>query len=168
MIHVCSLARLHDTVHETGARHIITLLRMIDRVERPATVVADNHLILGMDDIVEPIEGYTHPGEEHVTRLIEFVTRWDRTAPMVIHCYAGISRSTAGAFVAACALNPSRNEAAIAQAIRNGSATATPNMRIVTLADQILGRGGRMVGAIRTIGVGRAAMEGDPFRLDIE
>ena len=57
MIHVCSLARLHDTVHETGARHIITLLRMIDRVERPATVVADNHLILGMDDIVEPIEG---------------------------------------------------------------------------------------------------------------
>ena len=168
MIHVCSLARLHDTVHETGARHIITLLRMIDRVERPATVVADNHLILGMDDIVEPIEGYTHPGEEHVTRLIEFVTRWDRTAPMVIHCYAGISRSTAGAFVAACALNPSRNEAASAQAIRNGSATATPNMRIVTLADQILGRGGRMVGAIRTIGVGRAAMEGDPFRLDIE
>ena len=168
MIYVCSLARLHDTVHETGARHIITLLRMIDRVERPATVVADNHLILGMDDIVEPIEGYTHPGEEHVTRLIEFVTRWDRTAPMVIHCYAGISRSTAGAFVAACALNPSRNEAAIAQAIRNGSATATPNMRIVTLADQILGRGGRMVGAIRTIGVGRAAMEGDPFRLDIE
>ena len=168
MIHVCSLARLHDTVHETGARHIITLLRMIDRVERPATVVADNHLILGMDDIVEPIEGYTHPGEEHVTRLIEFVTRWDRTAPMVIHCYAGISRSTAGAFVAACALNPSRNEAAIAQAIRNGSATATPNMRIVTLADQILGRGGRMVGAIRAIGVGRAAMEGDPFRLDIE
>ena len=168
MIHVCSLARLHDTVHETGARHIITLLRMIDRVERPATVVADNHLILGMDDIVEPIEGYTHPGEEHVTRLIEFVTRWDRTAPMVIHCYAGISRSTAGAFVAACALNPSRNEAAIAQAIRNGSATATPNMRIVTLADQILSRGGRMVGAIRAIGVGRAAMEGDPFRLDIE
>jgi predicted protein tyrosine phosphatase len=168
MIHVCSLARLHDTVNETGARHIVTLLRMIDRVQRPESVAIDNHLILGMDDIVEPIEGYTHPGEDHVARLIEFARRWDRKAPMVIHCYAGISRSTAGAFVAACALNPARSEAKIAQAIRNGSATATPNIRIVTLADQLLGRRGRMIGAIQAIGAGRAAIEGDPFRLDLE
>lgn len=168
MIHVCSLARLHDTVNETGARHIVTLLRVIDRVQRPECVTIANHLILGMDDIVEPIEGYTHPDEDHVARLIEFAQRWDRRAPMVIHCYAGISRSTAGAFVAACALNPSRSEAKIAQAIREGSATATPNIRIVTLADQLLGRRGRMIGAIQAIGAGRAAVEGDPFRLDLE
>ena len=37
MIHVCSLARLHDTVTEVGASHIVTLLRLIDRVQRPAT-----------------------------------------------------------------------------------------------------------------------------------
>jgi predicted protein tyrosine phosphatase len=168
MIHVCSLARLHDTVNETGARHIVTLLRIVDRVQRPATVDEINHLILGMDDITEPLDGYTHPGEEHVSRLIEFAQRWDRKAPMVIHCYAGISRSTAGAFVTACALNPKRDEAKIAQAIRDGSATATPNMRIVTLADQMLGRGGRMIGAVQSIGTGRAAAEGDPFRLDLE
>jgi predicted protein tyrosine phosphatase len=168
MIHVCSLARLHDTVQETGARHIVTLLKIIDRVQRPASVEEVNHLILGMDDITEPLEGYTHPGEEHVSRLIEFAQRWDRRAPMVIHCYAGISRSTAGAFVAACALNPKRDETRIAQAIRDGSATATPNMRIVTLADQLLGRRGRMIGAIEAIGAGRAAHEGDPFRLDLE
>ena len=168
MIHVCSLARLHDTVQETGARHIVTLLKIIDRVQRPASVEEVNHLILGMDDITEPLEGYTHPGEEHVSRLIEFAQRWDRRAPMVIHCYAGISRSTAGAFVTACALNPKRDETKIAQAIRDGSATATPNMRIVTLADQLLGRRGRMIGAIQAIGAGRAAHEGDPFRLDLE
>jgi predicted protein tyrosine phosphatase len=168
MIHVCSLARLHDTVNETGARHIVTLLRIVDRVQRPSTVEEANHLILGMDDITEPLDGYTHPGEEHVLRLIDFAQRWDRKAPMVIHCYAGISRSTAGAFVAACALNPSRSETKIAQAIREGSATATPNIRIVSLADQMLGRRGRMTGAIQAIGVGRAAIEGDPFRLDLE
>jgi predicted protein tyrosine phosphatase len=168
MIHVCSLARLHDTVNETGARHIVTLLRVIDRVQRPTAIVPDNHLILGMDDIAEPMDGYVHPGEEHVSRLIEFAQRWDRKAPMVIHCYAGISRSTAGAFVAACALNPSRSETKIAQAIRDGSATATPNIRIVSLADQMLGRSGRMIGAIQAIGAGRAAIEGDPFRLDLE
>ena len=87
---------------------------------------------------------------------------------MVIHCYAGISRSTAGAFIAACALNPKRDETTIARAIRDGSATATPNIRIVTLADQLLGRHGRMIGAIQAIGAGRAAAEGDPFRLDLE
>ncbi len=168
MIHVCSLARLHNTVTDTGARHIVTLLRLIDRVRRPDTIEANNHLILGMDDITEPLEGYTHPGEEHVSQLIKFVQGWDRRAPMVIHCYAGISRSTAGAFVAACALNPNRDEARIARAIRDGSATATPNIRIVTLADQLLGRRGRMIGAIQAIGAGRAAMEGDPFRLDLE
>jgi predicted protein tyrosine phosphatase len=168
MIHVCSLARLHDTVQETGARHIVTLLKIIDRVQRPVTVEEANHLILGMDDITEPLEGYTHPGEQHVSQLIEFAQRWDRRAPMVIHCYAGISRSTAGAFVAACALNPKRDETRIAQAIRDGSATATPNIRIVTLADQLLGRRGRMIGAIQAIGAGRAAHEGDPFRLDLE
>ena len=168
MIHVCSLARLHNTVTDTGARHIVTLLRIVDRVQRPDTIETNNHLILGMDDITEPLEGYTHPSEEHVSQLIEFVQGWDRRTPMVIHCYAGISRSTAGAFVAACALNPKRDEAKIAQAIRDGSATATPNIRIVTLADQLLGRRGRMIGAIQAIGSGRAAMEGDPFRLDLE
>ena len=168
MIHVCSLARLHNTVTDTGARHIVTLLRIVDRVQRPDTIEASNHLVLGMDDITEPLEGYTHPGEEHVSQLIEFVQGWDRRAPMVIHCYAGISRSTAGAFVAACALNPNRDEAKIAQAIRDGSVTATPNIRIVSLADRLLGRRGRMIGAIRAIGAGRAATEGDPFRLDLE
>ena len=121
-----------------------------------------------MDDISIEMDGYVHPAEEHVMRLVEFARAWDRKAPMVIHCYAGISRSTAGAFVTACALNPSRSEAKIAQAIRDSSPTATPNIRIVTLADQILGRGGRMIEAINDIGPGQAAIEGHPFRLDLE
>ncbi len=168
MIHVCSLARLHDTVDETGARHVVTLLRETHLVERPRPIAEGNHLILSMDDISAPMDGYAHPLEEHVVRLIGFVQVWDRKTPLVMHCYAGISRSTAAAFVAACALNPKRSEQAIAQAIRDGSATATPNVRIVTLADQILGRGGRMVGAIAAIGPGRPAYEGDPLRLDLE
>jgi len=168
MIHVCSLARLHDTVAETGASHMVTLLRLIDRVERPASIAPDNHLILGMDDIATPLDGYTHPAEEHVVELIEFVQRWDRRAPLVMHCYAGISRSTAGAFISACTLNPGRDEAAIAQIIRRSSATATPNIMLVGHADRILGRGGRMVAAVEALGPGMPAQEGEPFRLDLE
>jgi len=168
MIHVCSLARLHDTVADTGASHMVTLLRLIDRVERPRSIAPDNHLILGMDDIATPLDGYTHPAEEHVIELIEFVQRWDRRAPLVMHCYAGISRSTAGAFIATCALNPERNEAAVAQAIRRSSATAMPNIMLVGHADRILGRRGRMIAAVEAIGPGEPAYEGTPFRLDLE
>ena len=168
MIHVCSLARLHDTVAETRASHIITLLRLIDRVQRPTSVVESNHLILGMDDIMTPMDGYTHPAEEHVRDLIEFVQRWDRRAPVVIHCYAGISRSTAGAFITACTLNPGRDEATIARAIRGSSRTAMPNTMLVGHADRILGRKGRMVAAVEALGPGLPAQEGEPFRLDLE
>ena len=168
MIHVCSLARLPKTVEDTGARHVITLLKDIDLVRRPDVIIPDNHLILGMDDISEPLDGYVAPADEHLTRLIEFVRGWDRAKPLVVHCYAGISRSTAGAFVTACALNPQRSELAIAQALRQASATATPNPRIVSLADRMLVRQGRMTAAIETIGRGTIAVEGDPFRLDLD
>ena len=168
MIHVCSLSRLYETVEETGAGHVVTLLKDTDRVERPRTVDAANHLILGMDDITAPMDGYVIPCDEHVARLIDFVRGWNRAKPMVVHCYAGISRSTAGAFVAACALNPARDELAIAQALRRASATATPNIRIVSLADRMLARDGRMVKAIDSIGRGMMAFEADPFRLELD
>ena len=168
MIHVCSLARLHDTVTDTGARHIVTLIKDVSLVRRPHSILETNHLLLDMDDISSPIDGYVLPGEEHVTKLVEFVTQWDRTAPLVVHCYAGISRSTAGAFITACALNPERDERTIARLIRDASPTAQPNLRLVALADTLLGRKGRMVKAVDTLGPALSAYEGVPFRLDLE
>jgi predicted protein tyrosine phosphatase len=168
MIHVCSLARLHTTVEETRAQHVVTLLKQIDLVSRPLPIPATNHLHIGVDDIAEPLDGHIHPAEEHVVRLIEFVEKWERAAPMVVHCYAGISRSTAAAFIAACALRPERDEATVASAIRVASPTACPNRLLVTLADHHLGRRGRMVAALERIGPGVFATEGVPFRLDLE
>ena len=168
MIHVCSLARLHETVDETGALHVVTLLKNSDRVARPQAVLEANHLILGMDDICEVMDGYVIPCDEHVTRLLDFVRGWDRAKPMVVHCFAGISRSTAGAFISACALNPCRDESTIAQAIRKSSATAMPNILLVSHADRILRRQGRMIEAVMALGAGRPAEEGEPFRLDLD
>ncbi len=168
MIHVCSLSRLHETVEGTGALHVVTLLKDTDRVQRPKSIVPANHLILGLDDIAAPMDGYIAPADEHVRRLLDFVRGWDRNKPMVVHCFAGISRSTAGAYVAACALNPRRDELAIARELRRASATATPNPLIVSLADRMLDRGGRMVAGIDAIGRGEMAYEAEPFRLDLE
>src|SRR5262245_8415767 len=86
MIHVCSLARLHDTVRETGARHVVTLIKDITLVHRPPSIAPENHLLLDMDDIAEPIEGYVAPAEEHVGDLIRFVRAWPRTATLVVRC----------------------------------------------------------------------------------
>jgi predicted protein tyrosine phosphatase len=169
MIHVCSLARLPETAKEIGASHVITLLRDADLIVRPAGIAPDKHLVIHVDDITCPLDGYTHPCEEHIGKLVDFVLgRWDRAAPLLVHCYAGISRSTAAAFIAACAIRPDRDEVSIAQALRRASPTATPNALIVSLADQLLGRKGRMVQAIQTIGRGAEAYEGAPFCLRLD
>ena len=166
-LHVCSLARLHETVAATGASHILTLINVATVVERPDSVPADRHLFIGISDILEPLDGHIVPAAEHVERLIAFVRAWPREKPLVIHCYAGISRSTAAAFIAACVLWPERDEAEIARALRQSSPIATPNRRLVAVADEHLGRDGRMVAAIEGIGRGADAFEGEPFSLTL-
>jgi predicted protein tyrosine phosphatase len=167
-LHVCSLARLHETVAATRASHIVTLINAATAVERPDTVSAARHLFIGVSDIVDPLDGHILPAAEHVDRLLAFVRAWGRENPLVIHCWAGISRSTSAAFVTACALKPERGEDDIARALRQASPIATPNPRIVAVADEILGRRGRMVDAVERIGRGREAFEGVPFRLTLE
>lgn len=167
-IHVCSLALIRPTVAETGASHLVSLIKEGTPVTRPEAIAAERHLYLGFDDIIEPMEGMTAPAEEHVRDLLTFVDRWDRQQPMVVHCYAGISRSTAGAFISLCAVNPKRSEAEIAQRIRIASPTATPNARLVAFADRLLDRKGRMVEAIDAIGRGETAFEGVPFGIEVE
>src|SRR5271163_4631934 len=168
MIHVCPLARLAETVEDTGARHVVSLIGDEARLERPTCITPENHLWLRLHDISSPLDGYIMPGRDHVADLLRFVRGWNRRAPLVVHCYMGISRSTASAFASVCALNPHRDEESIAQALRRASPTATPNIRIVSLADRLLGRDGRMVAAIETIGRGEIAVEGNPFRLELE
>lgn len=168
MIHVCSLARLHETVEDIGASHVVSLIGLEDRAERPASIAPEHHLWLQMHDISEPLDGHIMPGEEHIASLIDFARSWDRRAPLVVHCYMGISRSTASAYAAVCALSPHRAEEDIAQALRAASPTATPNIRIVSLADRFLNRDGRMVAAIEAIGRGAMTTEAAPFRLDLE
>ncbi len=168
MIYVCSLAALPDTVKTTGASHVLTIMAKVDQVMRPETVLEANHLKVQVDDITEHMDGFVAPTDLHVDQVLTFVRNWDRRAPMVVHCYAGISRSTASAFAAVCALNPDRDEASIARQIRAASPIASPNRLIVSLADKALGREGRMLRALDEMGPGNMLVEGRPFRLDLE
>ena len=166
-LHVCSLALIGETVAKTGARSLVTLLSPGSEVERPNQIRRERHLYIAVSDIVAPMPGQVLPDAKHLEDLLGFVHAWDRAEPMVIHCFAGVSRSTAAAFIAACALAPARDEFAIARALRAASPTASPNPRLVALGDDALGRHGRMNEAIVNIGRGEECFEGTPFRLEL-
>lgn len=167
-LHVCSLARVPDMVRETGARSLVTLIDSGTFVPRPPAIAPERHLRVSLSDIVMATDGHVLPELAHVAALLDFVRAWDRAAPMLIHCYAGVSRSTAAAFIAACALDPRRDEFDIAGLLRLRSPTATPNARLVEIADALLRRKGRMSAAIRGIGRGADCFEGVPFALELD
>jgi predicted protein tyrosine phosphatase len=164
-IHVCPLSAVPDVVAAHDASHLVTCLQDEVVVETPALIRPGNHVRLRIHDIAEPIEGCVAPSAEHVAQLLGFAAAWDRRGPMVIHCWAGISRSTAAAFITLCALNPEAAEETVAQLLREASPTAYPNRLMIRLGDAALGRAGRMVNAVETIGRGLVAIEADPFSL---
>ena len=95
----------------TGARHVVSLIGDEARVANGRSRIApENHLWLRLHDISAPLDGYIVPGGATRRRTLSFVRDWDRRAPLVVHCFAGISRSTASAYATVCALNPQRDE----------------------------------------------------------
>ena len=166
-LYVCSLTRVVETVRDSGARSLITILTAGASLVRPHEIAPERHLCIAMSDIDAPVAGHITPEQSHIEQLLDFFSNWDRRAPLVIHCYAGVSRSPAAAFIAACALAPDRCEQAVAQELRRASHTATPNRKLVALADAYLNRAGRMSAAIGAIGRGADCYEGAPFALDL-
>ncbi len=165
IIFVGPLSAVNPTVENTDVGYLVTLINDQTMIDTPPSISPDKHLRLAMNDISEPQPGMVPPGDGHVSELLDFVTTWDQDMPMLIHCWAGISRSTAAAFITLCALNPNVAESQIARTLRSASPTATPNRRLVTLADGLLGREGRMNIAIDEIGRGETTMEGLLFKL---
>ncbi len=147
--------------------HLITLLDPdhVMLVKTPTSIGQGRHLRLGVSDISDPSEGLVHPEEQHVLQILEFARGWDETSPLLVHCWAGISRSTATAFLLACERNPETPEREIAWRMRRAAAHAYPNRRIVRLADDLLGREGRMVDAVEEIGGTGYLADSSPFDL---
>lgn len=167
MIIVCPLSQVQRLVDEHGARDVVTLLAPDTPHTTPKGVSPERHLKLYFHDIVQEFDGHRAPNAADAAKLIGFLESWTRKTPMLIHCWAGISRSTAAAFVASCMFRPYTDEMQIADELRAASPSATPNRLIVSLADNALGRQGRMVRAIESIGRGADAFEGKPFTLKL-
>jgi predicted protein tyrosine phosphatase len=164
-IYVAPLSLVGSTIEDVRVSHLVTLINGDTLVPTPPSITPDRHLRLDMNDICEPAAGLVLPCQEHVADLVQFALDWDRKAPLLIHCWAGISRSTAAAFITLCALNPDADEFGLAKALRRASSTAYPNRRLVALGDDVLSRSGRMIEAVEHIGRGEFAEEGQVFSL---
>jgi predicted protein tyrosine phosphatase len=164
---VCPLSQVEAARALHRPSHLISLLSPTDDKVWPVSEAGDAHLRLAFHDIAEIREGFTAPDTALVARLLDFAEGWDAARPMLVHCWAGVSRSTAAAFVIACQSAPQRSEREIAQALRAAAPYATPNALVVSLADAALGRAGRMSAAIAEIGRGADTFEGALFELPL-
>lgn len=164
-LHVCPLAAIAEVVSTSGAKRLMTVINAHTLVEKPAIIADERHLKVHINDIAAPQEGLVHAQTGHIEDILRFAGEWDHAEPMVIHCWAGISRSTAAAFISVCAASEPGTELTIARLIRTASVTANPNSLMVAIADDLLGRRGRMVDAVRAIGEGKAALSGTPFAI---
>src|SRR5579862_988617 len=140
MILVTPLSAVEETIRSRKPSHLVTLLSPEHMIETPACVDPERHLRLAVNDVAEAWASDVPPSAHHIAQLLEFGREWDARAPMLVHCWAGISRSMAAAFVLLCDRSGPGSEQMIAQTIRARAPHAFPNPLLVKLADEALGR----------------------------
>jgi predicted protein tyrosine phosphatase len=163
---VSPLSHLSALVRRRRPARVISVLDPGAAFPELGPPYAGRHLRLAFHDAHTPAPGVTVPSADDIARLLAFLAAGDARELLLVHCRAGIGRSTATAFVAACARHPHVPEHAIAAELRRVAPHARPNETVVALADAVLARGGRMAAAIAETGRGLPWIdlpEGQPF-----
>ncbi|HEX8472037.1 MAG TPA: hypothetical protein VF633_13085 [Brevundimonas sp.] len=161
---VAPLHEVDEAIRIWAPSHVIGLASPGAEIAGPVEGV--ERLQLTFHDIAEPQPGLQPVTENDVERLLAFGQSWSGAAPLMIQCWAGVSRSTAAAYAIACMVSSS-DEDQIARALRLAAPFATPNRRLVALADAALRRDGRLIAAISGIGRGAEVSMGSTFRLQV-
>ena len=146
MIYICSLEEMPRHAETVMPSHLVSLVEPKEQPSTPAPIVVERHLRIEIHDISEPLPGHILPELDHVACLIEFLRSWDGEAPILIHCFAGISRSMAAALIAMCVKAEGR-EAEAARQLRRAAPHAQPNRRMIALADNLLYCEGDLIAA---------------------
>src|SRR6266404_6803841 len=123
-------------------------------------------LALRFHDIIETRPNCLAPQQADVERLLAFGHELIEGLPahLLIHCHAGVSRSTASAALILAQSRPDRPaEEALLTVVRRRP-RAWPNLRIIELGDALLGRRGEIVEAARAHY--RRVLEREPWMID--
>jgi predicted protein tyrosine phosphatase len=151
---ICGLTEL-GAFRDASVTHVLSIL---DPDYPDPTDFANygphSRLTLRFDDIIDDAPGMAPPQMHHVEALLEFgrglaASIDDPLRHLLIHCHAGISRSTASMSILLAEARRDTDEDDIFEHIREIRPQAWPNSRMIGLADEMLGRGGRLVAALR-------------------
>ena len=164
-IYVTNLFDLPDHVRVIRPGYLVSIIQPVFQPETPPEIEPQRHLRVGVDDISQPSTGNIMPERAHIEKLIDFLHNWPADESLMVHCYAGVSRSTATALIAH--FMKCGDELASAQALRAAAPHASPNRRIIGIADDILGCSGRLIKAREAMGPGELVTEGPLVELSL-
>ena len=150
-----------------GVSHVLSI---IDTHEPRPPALDDffeiDHELIRFDDIVDEYPGFEACTPRHIAQVLEFGERVHATAGshVLVHCHAGVSRSTAAAAILMCQHAPGQEEAAFLKLLdlrKHG----WPNTRMVEFADTLLKRDGAMLRGL--VAYRRALLEAKPHLSEI-
>jgi len=131
---------VYRVANEDKISHILSALDPGDHIKAP-TFIKD-HLLLNFDDIEDTDSKYS-PKPEHVAEILEWTHALKDSDRLLIHCWAGISRSTALA-LAVWIQKHGKDYDAAAKWLKETRPIACPNRLIAGYADEILGCDGEL------------------------
>lgn len=153
MLTICGLEELD----QHASRPITHILSILDPEYPEPPIFGEfpphSRRVLRFHDVVEPTPGQVLPQREHVEEILAFGVSLKETAAengahLLVHCHAGISRSTAAMATLLAQLAPERPADDILAQIVEIRPKAWPNLRIIESADGLLGRQGTLVSAV--------------------
>jgi predicted protein tyrosine phosphatase len=154
-ITVCGIEEL--TGHsEAGVSHVLSILDPDWPVPEAFGRFGEHaKLEVRFHDIIEDAPGMVPPQPDDIAAILAFgrdlMAEPAATARLLVHCHAGISRSTAAMALLLAQAQPALPAAAILQGILAMREKAWPNLRILELGDAMLGRDGTLPAAAAAI-----------------
>lgn len=106
-------------------------------------------LELRFNDIIEETPGMVAPSDADIDALLGFGRDvvGERASHLVVHCHAGVSRSTASTALILAQARPHLPAEEILSMVYGIRGKAWPNLRMIELGDARLGRGGALAAA---------------------
>jgi predicted protein tyrosine phosphatase len=145
---VCSLDEL-DSQGARGVTHVLSLLDP-DWPDPAAFEAFGPHIraTFRFHDAIEPAPGVVLPRKADVAAILAFGRDAGDVSHLLIHCHAGISRSTAAMLMLLAQALPRQGEGSLVDRLLEIRPQAWPNLRMVKFADEHLGRDGRLIAAL--------------------
>ncbi len=140
----------------TRATHVLSILDPDHPVpEAFGTFGEHDKLELRFHDIVEETQGLVAPRPEDAVAVLAFgrkVVAEPGGAPrLLVHCIAGISRSTAAMAMILAQAMPDRPETEVLATVHGIREKAWPNLRMIEFGDALLRRRGRLIAATHAL-----------------